>query len=1115
MIWTEKDIDIPGRPGLSLGRTYNSNDPRSGAFGNGWSTGCEVGLYQVTDTIQGTGGAVVTEKYYVYRTANGKRYPYKKDTSGNYAPPGKLTNTLTENSDGTVSLTEENGSSRTFNASGALIREASPAGQALSYSYDGNGRLTQIADNAGRSLNLTYNLSGRVSAVSTQDGTQWQYAYDASGNLTAVTNPDGGTRNYEYLERDIPGDAQDYYLLTKVVDEAGVTATEVTYVSQSTKVSSYTVGANRFIYSYLSDTSVSKRDSTGVSWNYQLNDKGEITQETAPTAGGSVIADRFAYDENGNITVYTDPLGYRWESTYDAQNRRLSAKNPAGDTITWEYEAGSALFSPTKATSPLGRVTTAKYNSHGNITEVTDPAGGKTIYTWNAEGFLTSVTDPLGNTQSFTLNAAGLPVTVTDADGKKTELEYDSLGNITGLINNAGEKTSLTYNALRQPLTVTDPSGATTTYARDAAGKITSVTDPAGNTTSYTYDTFGRLSTRTTADGKQTVYTYRADNLISSVTRPDGTQENYAYDNAKRLTQRSLAGVTTTFSYNANHELTQAAGLSSTVSFEYDNVGRLTAEIQSFTGVRLDYTYNKEGERTGTSFLGKSLSYDWGSQGMVSRISAPEGNFSFTHDGASRRTMLDGPETDVSYTYNSANQLTQQAFTGNFSEQYDYTYNANGLITGISNGGDIDGYAYNGDGFLTDATINGQNFTYQYDSAGNRIGNGEQYNDDNQLTEDNNHTFTYDGRGNLTRKQDKVTGAKTEFTWNGANQLVTVKRFADGTATAPYQTVNYSYDPLGRRLSRSDGTTTEHYAYDGYDRVATLDQSNTVVTTVTFGPQIDEPLAFTQAGGDSFYLHRSQQGSVIGATSNGSLAAEYDYSPYGESLNAPADIGNPFRYASREYEADDLYHYRARYYDPTLGRFISQDPLGIAGDVNLYRYAGNNPVHIRDPQGEAIWFAIPIIWGAVEVGLSIYDAYDTADTLFDPCKTAGEKWLAGGLFVAGALLPGGGYSVADDIITSKPVKEGIYEFVDKTGKKYVGQSNDIPRRLKEHVKSGKLDPNTRVDVKSMPGSSKTQREVAEHKRIQEITGGVPARQSDKVSNKKDPIGPNRQHLLDD
>jgi hypothetical protein len=106
-------------------------------------------------------------------------------------------------------------------------------------------------------------------------------------------------------------------------------------------------------------------------------------------------------------------------------------------------------------------------------------------------------------------------------------------------------------------------------------------------------------------------------------------------------------------------------------------------------------------------------------------------------------------------------------------------------------------------------------------------------------------------------------------------------------------------------------------------------------------------------------------------------------------------------------------------------------------------------------------------------------------------------------------------SVDDLIDASKSAtKEGIYEFTDTAGKKYIGQSGNIPNRLKQHVKSGKIEAGTSVKTTYVAGG-KTAREIAEHNRIQEITGGVPARRSNLVSNQVDPIGPNRRHLLDE
>lgn len=96
---------------------------------------------------------------------------------------------------------------------------------------------------------------------------------------------------------------------------------------------------------------------------------------------------------------------------------------------------------------------------------------------------------------------------------------------------------------------------------------------------------------------------------------------------------------------------------------------------------------------------------------------------------------------------------------------------------------------------------------------------------------------------------------------------------------------------------------------------------------------------------------------------------------------------------------------------------------------------------------------------------------------------------------------------------AKEVKEGVYEFVDSTGKPYVGQTKDIPRRIKDHIKSGKLPEGTKVKTTEVKGG-KTAREIAEHKRIQELTGGDPARRSPDVSSLRDPVGPARRHLLE-
>ncbi|MFO3707533.1 RHS repeat-associated core domain-containing protein, partial [Xanthomonas codiaei] len=145
----------------------------------------------------------------------------------------------------------------------------------------------------------------------------------------------------------------------------------------------------------------------------------------------------------------------------------------------------------------------------------------------------------------------------------------------------------------------------------------------------------------------------------------------------------------------------------------------------------------------------------------------------------------------------------------------------------------------------------------------------------------------------------------------------------------------------------------------------------------------------------------------------GAVVRRYDYTPYGQAQATGGSSDNPYQYTGRELDKSGLQYYRARYYSPEMGRFISEDSYGFAGgDANFYAYALGNPVSFNDPSGHFAWFAIPVIWAVIEAGLSVYDAYDTGKTLMDPCASTNEKALTAGMFVGGMFLPGGGYGSA-------------------------------------------------------------------------------------------------------
>lgn len=1007
-VWTEQDIQIPGRPGLSISRTYNSNDPKVGMFGNGWSSNCDSVAIKTVDWEKGSEGGTLSATTYLLREPNGKRYSYTLGENGQVEAPTGRDDQVELLSGGEIKLSAQSGSYRIYNASGQLLEDAAPSGESISYEYDDTGRLVRMAASSGAYLDFDYNPQGFVGSITDSASRQWQYFYDTDGNLVQVQDPTGGSWDYAYQPYSPPADAQTYHQLTRITDPDGVVVTDVAY--NGTRVASYTSGENTYSYSYnVSQKTVVKTDSVGATWTFVYDEDAVITKVTA----ADNTSEQYVYDDDGNMVNYIDQAGNEWLSTFDEQGRRLSFTDPLGNTEQWSY--GSDQLYPTTATSPTGRITNASYDDNGNIVSLTDPSEATTQFTWSERGFIQSVRNALGQQTTFETDASGLPISVTQPDGKTGQISYNTAGHIVSVSDNTGAAYVIERDALGRTLKTIEPSGRTLTYQRNGAGDLLALTDGKGQTTSYTYDEYGRLVSETLSDGRQRNYTYRTDNLLETVTEPDGSVVTFTYDNVKQLRSLSRNGETTTYDYNARGLLTEASNNVGVVKRSYDDAGRLVTE--QVNGKVVTYTYNAENEVVSVSALGETRNYERDSRGLLTTMAAPEGQYDFGYDALSRRTSLSMPNgQSVSYSYNISGQPTSISHSGPYQNDLQYSYNTRGLMSNYS-GKDVSwSYGYDPDGQLSSASSALATYNYEYDDAGNLIGGVQVYDAANRLLEDANFLYEYDQQGNLTAKTDKASGATTTYQWNAWDQLSKVDVYETGDAATAAQSTTYLYGPLGRRWAVTENGTRTDYVYDGLDRIAELDSSGNVIERVTFGPAVDEPFAIT---GDSStnYLHANHIGSVIGISSSVGTLGEYRYSPFGQHLSSPeGELNNPFRYAGREYEGGGLYYNRARYYDSVSRRFISEDPLGtFPGNTNLYTYAQNNPVHGVDPSGQIVWFAIPVLYGAVEVGLSIYDAYDTVSTITDPCRTAGEKWAAGGLFALGVIAPGGGYSAADDI----------------------------------------------------------------------------------------------------
>jgi RHS repeat-associated protein len=203
---------------------------------------------------------------------------------------------------------------------------------------------------------------------------------------------------------------------------------------------------------------------------------------------------------------------------------------------------------------------------------------------------------------------------------------------------------------------------------------------------------------------------------------------------------------------------------------------------------------------------------------------------------------------------------------------------------------------------------------------------------------------TYVANGNTLSKTDS-TGT-TSYTWDFENRLTSV--ILPGTGG----TVNFKYDPLGRRIEKVSPTGTTIYAYDGDNVVEELGGGGNLLAHYTQGAGTDEPLAMYRGLTTSFF-HADGLGSITSLTDgSGQLAASYVHDSFGNLTASTGTVTNPFQYTGREFDSETgLYYYRARYYAPELGRFTTEDPIGVGGAITPFAYTDDNPVRWADPFG--------------------------------------------------------------------------------------------------------------------------------------------------------------------
>jgi RHS repeat-associated protein len=688
---------------------------------------------------------------------------------------------------------------------------------------------------------------------------------------------------------------------------------------------------------------------------------GDLLTKLVHTNGDSL---NIAYNAQNRISQITDSTGQVSSYNYDATGETLLSVTTPQGTIAYTYDTGSAVatkYSLLSITSSLGYQRSFQYDSQGRLIKEASNGGAQSLtYSYDSTSGVT-VADGLRAAQTVLLNDLGAIAQLRGADNQNSLFRYDANGNPIGVTLPNGSQTAYSYDTSSNLIKQIDPLSQNTKFTYDpTSNRLTGFTDAKGNGIGYSYDAKSNLIELTYADGSTAKIGVDAlGNVISSINRRGNTIQ-YTHDNDGQVTQKKYPdGSSISYGYDTKGNLTGVTDASGTIIMQYDTGDRLT-NIAYPNGRSLQYTYNADGQRTKlVQQDGNTVNYSYDPVGRLKTLTNGTGQsiISYDYDGIGRLTKeTNGNGTYTTYEYDGQSQLTKlvnYTATNTVNSSFAYTYNNLGLRNSMTTLDGIFQYSYDANGQLIAVTTPAnRTIRYQYDAAGNRTtvtdnATPTSYatNNLNEYTKVGNAVYTYDTDGNLTSKTEG--GQTSNYTYDVENRLVKV--------VSPTGTWDYKYDGLGNRTATIENGQRTDYLVDPTglgNIVGEYNNAGNLVADYNYGLG----LVSRVNGSNSNYYDADALGSIVGVTAtDGSYANQYSYLPFGESLTKTETIANPFEYVGQygvTNESNGLDFMRARFYDPNLGRFTNNDPIGLnGGDTNLSRYVGNNPVSAIDPSG--------------------------------------------------------------------------------------------------------------------------------------------------------------------
>lgn len=861
--------------------------------------------------------------------------------------------------------------------------------------YDSNSFLASTTDEEGRITKYTRNAAGQptqtIEAFGTPQARTTGITWHSTLSLPTQVVGAGLTTNYTY-------NATGQVTSESLVDTTSHTVPYST--NGQTRTTAYTYGT----------TGVSKGKlisidgplaGTGDTIAFTYNTSGYLATITDAVGKTTTVT---AWDWRGAPLTVVDPNSVSTTFTYDIHGRVLtSTANPGANQsqYTYTYDAVGNL---TRMTLPKGGYLDYTYDAASRLTLIKNEKNERIELTPNNAGQTTlqvikSAAGTIVAQQSMVYDEMGrLLQTLGAASTVSTRLAYDKVSNLKQVTDGRDKVWQTGFDPLNRVIEQANPEAEKVRYAYAANDNLTSHKDGRNLETTRTLNGFGEVIREVSPDSGTKIYWYDNAGRLTKTQDADGVETNYAYDNAGRLLTRTFTGAaweTQTFTYDATTSgnkgigrLTGVTEQSGSTAFIYDAQGRITTDAKTINGIAY------------------SVQYGYDTNGAITQMTLPSGRVvTLTRDNSGLVTAVTTKPASSGTVSNIATSVTYQPFSGLKSLTYGNgltladTYNLNGWVTRIQvNDGATSkfdlSYDYYDSGQLGEIVDNaatgrtvymalsdsgrltwaggpwGQE-AYDYDAAGNRTGSyltvGGNTTSRNEITEGDSNRLTQvqDESGVVKRAlsyrdggdlwQDAITGGDTySYHYSSRKRLVAVKKNNADVA-------NYGYDFREQRVWRrliSGSTSSEiHYIFDQSGHLLAEHNGYTGAVLREYIWLDDKPLAVIDSTGSTkvtYYIHSGHLNEPQMMT-NAAKAKVWDayVTPFGAAQvftagTANVDIRLPGQWFQAEAAGSGLNQNYFRDYDPSLGRYIQVDPLGIDEAQNPYAYVDGMPYDYFD-----------------------------------------------------------------------------------------------------------------------------------------------------------------------